>query len=73
MLNYTKSIAGAPSVGAFCTLELKRDMRLIIDGDDWQTLQNNLPHAPVSGIVVQEHFNDLLVAHMDVVSGSSMI
>ena len=30
-------------------------------GDDWQPLQNNLPHAPVSGIVVQEHFNDLVV------------
>ena len=31
------------------------------DGDDWQPLQNNLPHAPVSGIVVQEHFGDLVV------------
>jgi hypothetical protein len=25
-------------------------------------LQNNLPHAPVSGIVVQEHFNDLVIS-----------
>ena len=31
------------------------------DGDSWQPLQNNLPAAPVSGIVVQEHFNDLVV------------
>ena len=31
------------------------------DGDDWQPLQNNLPHAPVSGMVVQEHFGDLVV------------
>jgi photosystem II stability/assembly factor-like uncharacterized protein len=31
------------------------------DGDNWQPLQNDLPHAPVSGIVVQEHFNDLVV------------
>ena len=31
------------------------------DGDRWQSLQTNLPHAPVYGIVVQEHFNDLVV------------
>ena len=32
------------------------------DGEHWQPLQNNLPHAPVYGIAVQEHFNDLVVA-----------
>src|SRR5215831_13525093 len=32
------------------------------DGDNWQPLQNNLPHAPVYGITVQEHFNDLVIA-----------
>ncbi len=32
------------------------------DGDNWQPLQNNLPHAPVYGIAVQEHFNDLVLA-----------
>jgi photosystem II stability/assembly factor-like uncharacterized protein/enamine deaminase RidA (YjgF/YER057c/UK114 family) len=32
------------------------------DGDTWQPLQNNLPHAPVSGIVVQEHFSDLVIS-----------
>ena len=31
------------------------------DGAHWQPLQTNLPHAPVYGIVVQEHFNDLVV------------
>jgi hypothetical protein len=31
------------------------------DGEHWQPLQTNLPHAPVYGIVVQEHFNDLVV------------
>ncbi len=31
-------------------------------GDHWIPLQNNLPHAPVSGIVVQEHFNDLVIS-----------
>ncbi|MES3034404.1 MAG: sialidase [Gemmatimonadota bacterium] len=31
-------------------------------GDTWQPLQNDLPSAPVSGIVVQEHFNDLVIS-----------
>lgn len=31
------------------------------DGKKWLPLQNNLPHAPVHHIVVQEHFNDLVV------------
>lgn len=32
------------------------------DGANWQPLQANLPHAPVYWMVVQEHFNDLVVA-----------
>jgi len=32
------------------------------DGDRWIPLQNNLPHAPVSWLTVQERFNDLVVA-----------
>jgi len=32
------------------------------DGENWQPLQNDLPHAPVSGIVVQEHFSDLVIS-----------
>jgi photosystem II stability/assembly factor-like uncharacterized protein len=31
------------------------------DGDHWQPLQTNLPPAPMYWIVVQEHFNDLVV------------
>jgi hypothetical protein len=31
------------------------------DGGSWQPLQNNLPHAPVHWLTVQEHFNDLVV------------
>jgi photosystem II stability/assembly factor-like uncharacterized protein len=31
------------------------------DGENWQPLQANLPHAPVHWLVVQEHFNDLVV------------
>ena len=32
------------------------------DGGSWQPMQNNLPHAPVYWMVVQPHFNDLVVA-----------
>ena len=32
------------------------------EGENWQPLQNDLPHAPVYGITVQEHFNDLVIA-----------
>jgi len=32
------------------------------DGANWQALQANLPHAPVYWLVVQEHFNDLVIA-----------
>lgn len=32
------------------------------DGELWQPLQTNLPHAPVHDITVQEHFNDLVIA-----------
>jgi len=32
------------------------------DGENWQPLQSNLPHAPVYWIVIQESFNDLVVA-----------
>jgi photosystem II stability/assembly factor-like uncharacterized protein len=32
------------------------------DGDSWQPLQNNLPHAPVYWLAFQEHFNDLAIA-----------
>jgi photosystem II stability/assembly factor-like uncharacterized protein len=32
------------------------------DGESWQSLQLNLPHAPVYWMVIQPHFNDLLVS-----------
>src|SRR5262249_2861418 len=32
------------------------------DGENWQPLQYNLPHAPVYWITVQEHFNDLVIS-----------
>jgi photosystem II stability/assembly factor-like uncharacterized protein len=32
------------------------------DGDKWEPMQSNLPHAPVYWIAVQEQFNDLVIA-----------
>ncbi|HMC56706.1 MAG TPA: hypothetical protein VKH19_16125 [Gemmatimonadaceae bacterium] len=32
------------------------------DGDHWQPFNNNLPPAPIYGLVVQERFNDLVIA-----------
>jgi photosystem II stability/assembly factor-like uncharacterized protein len=32
------------------------------DGEKWEPLQSNLPRAPVYWMVVQEHFNDLVIA-----------
>ncbi len=31
------------------------------DGANWQSLMTNLPHTPYYGLIVQEHFNDLVV------------
>jgi hypothetical protein len=31
------------------------------DGDRWQQFNNNLPPAPVYGLVIQENFNDLVI------------
>jgi photosystem II stability/assembly factor-like uncharacterized protein len=31
------------------------------DGDNWVKINNNLPPAPVYGLAIQEHFNDLVV------------
>jgi hypothetical protein len=31
------------------------------DGEHWQSLQLGMPHAPVYGMVIQEHFNDLVI------------
>ena len=31
------------------------------DGDAWQPLQTNMPAAPNYGLVIQEHYNDLVV------------
>ncbi|MYH09358.1 MAG: sialidase [Gemmatimonadales bacterium] len=62
MLSYTKIIVEDPVRRGMLYVGTENAIYVSFnDGDDWQPLQNNLPAAPVSGIVVQEHFNDLVV------------
>ncbi len=63
MLSYTKVIAEDPVRRGLLYLGTENAIYVSFDdGDHWQPLQNDLPHAPVSGIVVQEHFNDLVIS-----------
>ncbi len=62
MLSYTKVIVEDPQRRGLLYVGTENALYVSFnDGDDWQPLQNNLPHAPVSGMVVQEHFGDLVV------------
>lgn len=63
MLSYTKVIAEDPVRPGLLYVGTENALYVSFDaGDNWQPLQNNLPAAPVSGIVIQEHFNDLVLS-----------
>lgn len=62
ILSFTRSIQEDPERPGL--LFLGTENRLYVsfdDGDAWQPLINNLPPAPMYGVVVQEHFGDLVV------------
>lgn len=62
VLSYTRSIHEDPVRPGL--LFLGTENRLYVsfdDGDNWQALINDLPPAPIYGLVVQTHFNDLVV------------
>lgn len=62
MLSYTKIVVEDPKRPGMLYAGTENAIYVSFDaGDSWQSLQQNLPHAPVSGIVVQERFNDLVV------------
>ncbi len=62
MLSYTKIVVEDPRRQGLLYAGTENALYVSFDdGDNWQPLQNNLPAAPVSGLVVQEHFNDLVV------------
>jgi hypothetical protein len=62
-LSYARMIAEDPVRRGLLYLGTENAIYLSYDdGDHWQPLQGNLPAAPVSGIVVQEHFHDLVIS-----------
>ena len=62
MLSYTKIVVEDPKRSGLLYAGTENGVYVSFnDGDAWRPLQNDLPHAPVSGMVVQEHFNDLVI------------
>ena len=63
MLSYAKVIQEDPVRRGLLYLGTENAIYVSFDdGAQWVPLQNDLPHAPVSGIVVQEHFSDLVIS-----------
>ena len=63
MLSYAKIIIEDPTRRGMLYLGTENAIYVSYNsGDSWLPLQNNLPHAPVSGIIVQEQFNDLVIS-----------
>ncbi len=63
MLSYARTICEDPVRRGLLYVGTENAIYVSFDdGDNWQPLQNNLPHAPVSWITVQEHFNDLVIS-----------
>jgi len=62
-LSYAKVIHEDPVRRGLLYLGLENGIYVSFDaGDSWLPLQTDLPAAPVSGIQVQEHFNDLVIS-----------
>jgi len=61
-LSYTRSILEDPVRQGLLYAGTENGLFVSFnDGDMWQPLQSNLPHAPVYWMVIQEEFNDLVV------------
>jgi len=62
-LSYARNIREDPVRPGLLYLATENAMYVSFDdGDRWQPLQLNLPHAPVSWLTIQEHFNDLVLS-----------
>ncbi|MDE2980033.1 MAG: sialidase [Gemmatimonadota bacterium] len=62
VLSYTRSIHEDPVRPGLLYLGTEASVYVSFDdGDWWQRFHTNLPPAPMYGLVVQEHFNDLVV------------
>ena len=63
MLSYAKIIIEDPVRRGLLYVGTENAIYVSFDaGEQWMPLQMDLPHAPVSGIIVQEHFNDLVIS-----------
>jgi photosystem II stability/assembly factor-like uncharacterized protein len=62
VLSYTRSIHEDPVRPGLLYLGTEASLYVSFDdGDSWRSLHTNMPHTPMYGLVVQEHFNDLVV------------
>jgi hypothetical protein len=63
MLSYAHCVREDPTRAGLLYLGTENALYVSFDdGDLWQPMQANLPHAPVYWLVIQEHFNDLVIA-----------
>jgi len=63
MLSYAHCVREDPARQGLLYLGTENGLYVSFDdGENWQPLQANLPRAPVYWMVVQEHFNDLVIA-----------
>jgi len=63
MFSYAHCIAEDPVRRGMLYLGTENSIYISFDdGEHWQLFQNNVPHARTSWIVVQEHFNDLVIS-----------
>ena len=63
MLSYAKVIYEDPKRRNMLYVGTENAIYVSYDeGDNWLRLNNNLPAAPVSGIQIQEHFDDLVIS-----------
>ena len=62
VLSYTRSIHEDPVRPGLLYLGTEASVYFSLDdGESWSSLHTNMPHTPMYGLVVQEHFNDLVV------------
>ena len=62
VLSYTRSIHEDPVRPGLLYLGTEASLYVSFDdGDRWQSLHTNMPRSPMYGLVVQEHFNDLVI------------
>jgi photosystem II stability/assembly factor-like uncharacterized protein/flagellar hook assembly protein FlgD len=63
MLSYAHCVREDPSRPGLLYVGTENGLYVSFnDGESWEPLQSNLPRAPVYWMVIQEHFNDLVVS-----------